>query len=207
MSKLTTLFWDIGGVILSNGWDEPTSEQAARIFHFDFSEFEPRHKECFEDFETGRITLDEYLDHSLFYRPQSFTKTQFMAYIFAQSTEKPETRAILDELTAAGGYFIAALNNEGLELNNYRIREFNLRRNFSAFFTSCYLGVRKPAPGIYERALGIMQRVPEECLFIDDRDANVVGAQRVGMRTIHYQDPAQLRKELTQHGIMAGVKA
>jgi len=207
MPKLTTLFWDIGGVILSNGWDETTSQGAARLFQFDLDDFERRHQASFAEFETGQITLDEYLNRSLFYRPRSFTKTELIAYVFAQSTEKPETRAILDELTATGEYWMAALNNEGLELNLYRIREFDLRRNLAAFFSSCYLGLRKPDEAFYRRALGITQRAPEECLFIDDRDTNVEGARRAGMRAIHFQNAAQLRVELAQHGVMAGAKA
>lgn len=202
MPKLTTLFWDIGGVILSNGWDETITAKAARVFHFDLEEFQVRHRVSFPDFETGQMTLDAYLDHAIFYKARDFTKSQLVDFMFAQSTEMPDSRAVLDELSAAGDHFMATLNNEGMELNRYRIEEFDLRRNFTVFLTSCFLGVRKPDVAMYERALGITQRAPEECLFIDDRASNIEGARRAGLRAIHFQSAAQLRAELAQHGVM-----
>ena len=104
-------------------------------------------------------------------------------------------------MTAAGRYLLATLNNESAELNAYRIREFQLTRNFSVFFTSCYLGVRKPDDAIYRLALDITQRAPEECIFIDDRLLNLECARRLGMRTIHFQNPAQLAKDLMHEGV------
>ncbi len=202
MSKLTTLFWDIGGVILSNGWDEAITERAARVFQFDLGDFQVRHRISFPDYEKGEMTLDAYLDHAIFYRARDFTKSQLVEFMFAQSTEMLDSRVVLDELSAAGDHFMATLNNEGMELNRYRIQEFDLQRNFSAFLTSCFLGVRKPDVAMYERALGITQCVPEECLFIDDRISNIEGARRAGLRCIHFQSAPQLRAELVQHGVM-----
>jgi len=201
MSKLTALFWDVGGVILSNGWDEEARGRAASRFNLDLVEFERRHQALFAAFEEGRMTLDAYLDQTVFYRPQPFSREDFTSFIFSQSKEKKEVRAILDEVTAANRYFQATLNNEGLELNNYRVRKFDLARNLSAFFSSCYLGLRKPDEAIYRQALNITQRAPEDCVFIDDRLPNVDGARRVGMRAIHFLNAAQLRAELAQNGV------
>ena len=201
MHEVTTLFWDIGGVILSNAWDH--EERAAAIQHFglDAKSFEERHELVNTAFETGRMTLDAYLEQTIFYCPRSFSQEQFKAFLFAQSTENRGTRAVLDEVTATGRYLLATLNNESTELNAYRIRHFQLQRNFKAFFTSCYLGVRKPDATIYRLALDITQRTPEECIFVDDRPLNVECARRLGMRAIQFQNPEQLAKDLMQEGV------
>jgi putative hydrolase of the HAD superfamily len=201
MHEVTALFWDIGGVVLSNGWDR--EERAAAIQHFglDTESFEERHELVNTAFETGRMSLNAYLEQTVFYCPRTFSQEEFKTFLFAQSKENHGTRAVLDEVTAAGRYLLATLNNESAELNAYRIRHFQLMRNFKAFFTSCYLGVRKPDAAIYQLALDISQRAPEECIFIDDRQLNVECAQRLGMRAIHFQNPAQLAKDLIQEGV------
>ena len=98
MAEITTLFWDIGGVILTNGWDRGSRKEAASVFHLDSEEFQDRHDLSFPAFDSGQITLNEYLDRTLFYRPRSFTREEFTAFMFAQSKEYPETRAILDKV-------------------------------------------------------------------------------------------------------------
>ena len=201
MPEVTTLFWDVGGVILSNGWDREERAAAVARFSLDAEDFEERHERINTPFEMGRITLDAYLQETVFYSPRSFTPQEFKAFLFAQSKENPGTRSVLDGVTAAGGYLQATLNNESAELNAYRIRQFHLARNFSAFLTSCYLGTRKPDAAIYQAALDITQRTPEECLFIDDRQANLEPARLLGMRAIHFQNPAQLAQDLLQEGV------
>jgi putative hydrolase of the HAD superfamily len=201
MPEVKALFWDVGGVVLSNGWDYTARAEAAQRFQLDWEDFEDRHENAFVGLELGRMTLDAYLNRTVFYRARPFSKEEFTAFLFGRSRENGETRAILDELTSTRHYLLAALNNEGLELNQYRIREFHLARNFQAFFSSCYLGMRKPDEGIYRMAMDIAHCTPEECIFLDDRPLNVETARRLGMRTIHFQNPAQLRAELAQHGV------
>jgi putative hydrolase of the HAD superfamily len=121
--------------------------------------------------------------------------------MFAESREHAETRAIVAELARSRKYLMATINNEGLELNLHRIQQFNLRRDFVAFFSSCFLRVLKPDPAIYRLALQVTQRAPEECVFIDDRALNLECARRMGMRTIHYQSAPQLRAELSNQGV------
>lgn len=201
MPKITTLFWDIGGVILTNGWDRESRKEAAATFHLDREEFEDRHDLSFPAFDSGLITLNEYLDRTLFYRARPFSREEFTAFMFAQSKEYRETRAVLDEVTNTKRYFVAALNNEPLELNQYRIEAFDLRRNFLVFFSSCYVRARKPEETIFRVALEVTQRPPEQCLFIDDRPLNLEGPRRLGMNTIHYQSAEQLRAELRKYGV------
>ena len=199
LAEITTLFWDIGGVILTNGWDRGSRKEAANTFHLDWEEFQDRHDLSFPAFDSGQITLNEYLDRTLFYRPRGFTREEFTAFMFAQSKEFPETRAILDKLATSRKYFVGAINNEPLELNQYRIEAFDLRRNFLVFFSSCYVRSRKPEELIFRVALEVTQRKPEQCLFIDDRLLNLEAPRRLGMNTIHHQNPEQLRSELGKY--------
>ena len=201
MAEVTALFWDIGGVLLSNGWDHEERTAAVKHFNLDAADFEPRHEAADDAWEKGQISMDDYLQQTVFCRPRTFSRTEFKNFVFAQSKENAGTRAVLDEATASGRYLLATLNNESAELNEYRIRQFGLKRNFTAFFTSCYLGVRKPDEAIYRKTLGIAQRAPEECVFIDDRLANLDVPRGLGMRTIHFQNPVQLARDLIQQGV------
>ncbi len=201
MAEITTLFWDIGGVILTNGWDRESRKEASAAFQLDWEEFQDRHDLSFPAFDAGQITLNQYLDRTLFYRARSFTREEFTAFMFAQSKEYPEVRAILDRVTNSGKYFVGAINNEPLELNQYRIEAFDLRRNFQVFFSSCYVGSRKPEETIFRVALEVSQRSPEQCLFIDDRSLNLESPRRLGMNTIHHQNAEQLRAELRNYGV------
>ena len=196
LPKITTLFWDIGGVILTNGWDRESRKEAAVTFHLDWEEFQDRHDLSFPAFDSGQIALNEYLDRTLFYRTRSFSREEFTAFMFAQSKEYPETRAILDKVTNAQKYFVGAINNEPLELNQYRIEAFDLRRNFLVFFSSCYVRSRKPEETIFRVALEVTQRPPEQCLFIDDRPLNLESPRKLGMNTIHHENAEQLLAEL-----------
>jgi putative hydrolase of the HAD superfamily len=201
LPKITTLFWDIGGVILTNGWDRGSRKEAAATFHLDWEEFQDRHDLSFPAFDSGQITLNEYLDRTLFYRPRPFSREEFTAFIFAQSKEYPDTRAILDKVTKSQKYFVGAINNEPLELNQYRIEAFELRRNFLVFFSSCYVHSRKPEETIFRVALEVTQRPPEQCLFIDDRPLNLERPGKLGMNTILHQGAEQLRLELGKYGV------
>lgn len=201
MAEITTLFWDIGGVILTNGWDRESRKAAAAAFHLDWEDFQDRHDLSFPAFDSGQITLNQYLDRTLFYRPCAFTREEFSAFMFAQSREFPDVRAILDKVSDSGKYFVGAINNEPLELNQYRIEAFQLRRNFLVFFSSCYVRSRKPEETIFRVALEVSQRPPEQCLFIDDRPLNLESPRRLGMNTIHHQNAEQLRSELGKYGV------
>jgi len=204
MGEVTALFWDVGGVILSNGWDRAARAEAAKKFGLDWEDFQDRHELASPAFETGQITLDTYLQRTVFYRKRAFTREEFIAFMFAQSQEFPESRAILSALAQTRKYFLATINNEPRELNVRRIEQFNLRREFEAFFSSCFVHIRKPDEAIYRLALEVTQRRPEECLFIDDRALNLESARQMGMRTIHFENAAQLRQDLQANGVTVG---
>ncbi len=201
MPEISTIFFDIGGVILTNGWDRDARREAAQAFRLDWEDFQDRHDLSFPAFDAGQITLNQYLDRTLFYRPRSFTREEFTAFMFAQSKEYPDTRAILSALARTGKYLIGAINNEPLELNQYRIEAFQLRHDLQVFFRSCYLNARKPEETLYRIALEVTQRAPESCVFIDDRALNLENPRRLGMNVVHHQNAPQLRKDLQSLGI------
>lgn len=201
MAKITTLFWDIGGVVLTNGWDRGSRIEAASTFKFDYEEFQDRHDLSFPAFDSGQITLNEYLDRTLFYRARSFSREEFTAFMFAQSKEYSDTRAVLADAARVGKYLIGSINNEPFELNQYRIEAFHLRREFVVFFSSCYVRSRKPEETIFRIALEVTQRPPEQCVFIDDRLINLESPRRLGMGVIHHQNAVQLRSELGNLGV------
>ncbi len=204
MPDVTALFWDVGGVLLSNGWDGPARRRAAEAFHLEREDFEARHAAALPAFETGRLALDAYLDQTVFFRPRPFSPEAFREWMFAQSRPNPAPLALAQRLARAGEYLMATLNNESLELNRYRIGRFGLRQTFTLFLSSCFVGVRKPDPAIYRLALHVTQRDPAECLVIDDRPPNLEGAQRCGMRTLVYRDPAQLDRALRDLDLRVG---
>ena len=201
MPDITTVFWDIGGVLLTNGWDHNSRMAAAQAFGFDWEEFRERHDLSFPAFDGGEITLNQYLDRTLFYRPRPFSKEEFTAFMFAQSKEYPETRAVLADVAAAGKYYVASINNEPRELNDYRIETFGLRKHFQAFFSSCYVYARKPEETIYRIALEVTQRPPGNSVFIDDRALNLENPRRLGINVVHHQNAKQLRSDLRALGI------
>lgn len=204
MAKVTTLFWDNGGVILTNGWDRGSRQKAVQKFHLDWADFEDRHELMLHAFECGQVGLDEYLRRVVFYRERPFTADEFKEFMFEQSQARPEALAFLGNLARTRRYLNATLNNESLQINEYRIRTFHLRDYFEVFFSSCYLATRKPDRGIYALALKITQREPGECVLIDDRGLNLECAQELGMHTIQFQNVGQLQTDLARLGVSAG---
>ncbi len=201
MSDITAVFWDIGGVLLTNGWDHSARRRAVDNFNLDPAEFETRHRKLVAAFETRQITLQEYLDETVFHRPRPFAVEDFRKFMFAQSQECRKALQIAEEMAGAGRHFMAPINNCSFELNLYRIRRFDLRRCFNVFFSSCFLGMRKPSREIYVLALRFTQRRPQECLFLDACPENLDEPRALGMHVIHYQSPAQLREELRRSGV------
>jgi putative hydrolase of the HAD superfamily len=195
------VFFDIGGVLGSNGWDREQRAGAAQQFGLDVAELEDRHGEAVAMLEQGRMPLDEYLRCTVFYRPRPFELAEFKAYMLAQSTPFPDTIDLARALARTGRYRLMTINNESAELNRYRLEQFGLRDIFITFFSSCWIGVLKPALRIYEVALAMAQAEPESSVFIDDRERNLEPARALGMRTIRFTDALRLRQELAAMGV------
>jgi putative hydrolase of the HAD superfamily len=198
---ITHIFFDIGGVLGSNGWDREQRAAAVRHFGLDVTELEDRHGESIPMLEQGRMALDEYLRCTVFYRPRLFELEEFRAYMLAQSTPFPETIDLARALARTGRYRLMTINNESAELNQQRLQQFGLRDIFITFFSSCWVGVLKPARRIYEVALAMSQAEPESSVFIDDRERNLEPARELGMRTIRFTDALRLRQDLAGLGV------
>jgi len=203
LSAIRAIFWDVGGVLLSNAWDHTERMAALEHFRLDEEEFHSLHEMVVSSFERGKISLEEYLDRTVFYRNRSFTREEFRDYMFALSRPMPEVLDFARALANSGQYFMGTINNESRELNQYRIEKYGLGEIFRVFVSSCFVGLRKPESGIYRLAIDITQINPEQCCFIDDRALNLECAAKLGMKTIQMQTLPQLRGELGELGLKA----
>jgi putative hydrolase of the HAD superfamily len=198
---LTHLFFDIGGVLGTNGWDREQRREAVERFGLD-DEFQFRHDELVGDWEAGRIRMDDYLESAVFYSPRSFSKKEFVSFMLSLSQPFPDTIDVVRRLAGQGRFRLMTLNNESEELNRHRIDTFGLNDLFTAFLSSCWLGVRKPSRVMFERALGIAEAKPERVLFVDDREQNLAPARAMGFQTLHYTGAAELAKSLGELGLI-----
>jgi putative hydrolase of the HAD superfamily len=201
LSAIRALFWDVGGVLLSNAWDRTERAKALKHFGLDEEEFHDRHEMVVSSFERGKITLDEYLDRTVFYRARPFTREAFRDFMYSLSQPMPDVIALAHALSDSGKYFMATINNESRELNYYRMEKFELRKIFDLFFSSCFVGLRKPERDIYQLALETTQIPPEACCFIDDRAINLECAAQLGMNVIEMDSIGQLRADLAKLGV------
>jgi putative hydrolase of the HAD superfamily len=207
MVEISTILWDVGGVLLTNGWDHQERAAVLKKFQLDAEPFEQRHDLANDPWEKGLITAEEYLLRTVFYEPRTFTPGEFLQAIKERSTLLPHTAMrILQELAASEELELAMLNNEARELNDYRIDRFELGRYIDSFFSSCYVGLRKPDPKIFDLALDVLQRDAEEVVFIDDRRGNCDAAAALGIHAIHYLDEAQCVQALERLGLHTGVR-
>jgi len=202
MTAVTHVFFDIGGVLGTNGWDRVQRAAAKAKFGLG-EEFESRHVEIVAEWEIGRLTLDEYLDFAVFHCPRSFTREEFVGMMLAQSQPFATIVDLAARVSAAGRVQLFTLNNESEALNVYRIERFGLRPIFDAFLTSCWIGIRKPSPLMFERALGIAQVKAADALFIDDRERNLVPARAIGMKAHLFDgDASRLAAALSVAGAL-----
>jgi putative hydrolase of the HAD superfamily len=201
VTAIRALFWDVGGVLLSNAWDHNERKAALEHFGLDEKEFHARHETVVSAFERGMISLDEYLERTVFYRSRPFSRDEFRNYILSLSKPNNEALAFARSLADSGKYLMGTINNESRELNIYRIDTFGLRDIFQLFVSSCFVGLRKPESGIYRLAIDITQKDPQQCCFIDDRALNLECAAALGMHTIQMQSVEQVRSELLKLGV------
>jgi putative hydrolase of the HAD superfamily len=196
VTEIRHIFFDVGGVLGSNGWDHEQRERAVERFDLNSEDFEWRHKEVTGEWEEGRITIDEYLEIAVFHTKRNFSREEFIEFMYSQSVPDKATIGIARQLSRQGGYTLMTLNNESEELNNYRIEKFGISQIFEAFLCSCWLGVRKPLRRFYNRGLGIAHAEAASSLFIDDRQQNLLSASTLGMNVVHFKSAAQLRSDL-----------
>jgi putative hydrolase of the HAD superfamily len=202
MAEIRNIFFDIGGVLLTNGLDESQRAHVLPQFGLDIAEYNKRHHEANEAWERGLSTAQEYFDKTVFYEPRSFSYDALWAAVTAEShVLHQECFEIAAAIAGTGRYRMSTLNNESRELNDYRIEAFGLKKIFTTFICSGYVNEMKPHAGIYRSALEITQAKPAESVFIDDRENNVQPARALGMHGITFTSPAQLRAELEKLGV------
>jgi putative hydrolase of the HAD superfamily len=203
-ARVTALFLDVGGVMLTNGWDRKSREAAAKKFNLDLDELNDRHRMTFDTYESGKLSLDEYLQRSVFYTDRPFTLEQFRSFMYAQSIAYPEMIDLIKGLKARYGLKIAVVNNEGRELNEHRIRTFYLNEFVDFFISSCFVHFRKPDADIWKIALDIAQVPREEVVYIDDRPMFVQVAEGLGLKGIvhNHKNVGATRDALAAMGLV-----
>lgn len=202
--NISAILFDVGGVVLTNGWDHNERAAVLRQFNLDREAFEARHEKPNDAWERDSIDIYQYLDATVFYESRSFTPDQFIEAMKAQSTPLQPSNAmpVVRDLAAAGKWLVGLLNNESRALHEYRMQKFGLNQYLEVQFSSCYLAMRKPDAEFYRRALDILALPGNQIVFIDDRKGNTDAAAAVGMHAIQFQSEDQLRSDLHQVGVL-----
>jgi len=201
MQTITTLFLDIGGVLLTNGWDAPLRKKAAETFGLEFRELNARHRRAFPAFEKGKIGLDDYLERVVFTKARLFSPIDFREFMVSQTRELPGMRDLVRNLKARHGLKVVAVSNEGRELTEYRIRTFELGNVIDFFVASCFVHLRKPDARIFRLALDLAHAAPEQVVYLDDRPGNIKAAGSLGIHAIRHRDCDSTRREIEAHGL------
>ncbi len=199
--SITTLFLDIGGVLLSNGWDHSSRTLAAEEFKLNFSEMEERHHLTFDIYESGKIDMKEYLRRVVFYQKRSFTQAQFTQFMYAQTKPYPEMLELMRRLKTKYGLKIGVVSNEARELNAYRIKKFKLENFVDFFVSSCFVHLRKPDGDIFRMALDIAQTPSNQVVYIEDRKMFVTVAEGFGINGLHHTDYQSTYEKLINFGL------
>src|SRR5208283_4100944 len=200
-TQITTLFVDVGGVLLTNGWDLHARRRAAKNFKLPWAEMEERHRLVFETHEEGKLTFEEYLGWVVFYQKRSFTRAQFRRFMFAQSKPYPKMIALVAQLKVRHGLKVAAVSNESREVNEYRIRKFGLDRFVDTFISSCFVHIRKPDADIFRLALDIAQTPAQNVVYIENTPMFVQIAEGLGIRSILHTDYKSTCAKLISFGL------
>jgi putative hydrolase of the HAD superfamily len=200
-SQITTLFLDIGGVLLTNGWDHNSRRRAADTFGLDYDEMSERHHLTFDTYEEGKLSLDEYLNRVVFYQERSFSREEFKKFMYAQSKPYPDMIKLIRGLKSQYGLRVATVSNEGRELTLYRVQQFELRTFVDFFVSSCFVHYRKPDEDMYRIALDISQAQSEQVVYIDDRGLFVEVAREVGITGIIHAGYEATRTSLEGFGL------
>lgn len=200
-SEITCLYLDIGGVLLTNGWDHHARQRAATAFKLDWAEMENRHQLNFTTYEEGKLTLDEYLKRTVFYEQRSFTRDQFQEFMFAQSKPFPEMIKFISQLKIRYQLKIAVVSNEARELNAFRIQTFHLADFVDFFVSSCFVHIRKPDVDIFRLALDLVQTPVHQIIYIENTPLFVQVAEELGIRSILHTDYRSTCAELEDYGL------
>ena len=198
---IKTLFVDVGGVLLTNGWDRSMRRRAAEKFQLDYADLDERHHLTFDTFESGKLSLEEYLERIVFFQPRPFSREEFQSFLFSQSKPLPEMIEWVKSLKSRNALKVAVVSNEGRELTVYRVRTFGLAEFVDFFIVSCFVHFRKPDKDIYRMALDIAQVSPDQAVYLDDRLMFVEVARSLGIRGVHHTGLEATKAALASLGL------
>lgn len=200
-AKITFLFLDIGGVLLTDGWIHKSRKLAAREFNLNPEEMEKRHNQAFDTYELDKLTIEEYLNRVVFYEKRTFTQAQFQKFMFTQSKSYPQMIKLVRSLKAQYKLKIVVLSNEARELNAYRIRKFKLDGFVDFFISSCFVHLRKPDPDIFKMVLDTTQATVSQVVYIENTPMFVQIAEGMGIRSILHTDYKSTCLKLASFGL------
>lgn len=200
---IRALFLDVGGVLLTNAWDDEALQRAAREFDLDLGDLRARHTLMHETYELGKIALSDYLRHVVFHAPRAFSLEDFAAFMRAQSKILPGMIELFAGIKRKYGLTVVVVSNEGRELMDHRTDEFRLDELADVFVVSCHLHLRKPDPAFYRLALDIARVHATRAIYVDDRALLVEVAREVGFRGIHHTTLESTRSALAGLGLEA----
>jgi putative hydrolase of the HAD superfamily len=200
-APITCLFVDIGGVLLTNGWDHQARRRAAKHFDLNWAEMQERHELNFEIHEADKITFQEYLDRVVFWQKRPFTRAEFRHFMFAQSKPFAEMIELVRNLKAIYKLKVFVVSNEAREVNAYRIRQFKLAKFVDAFISSCFVHLRKPDAEIFRLALDIAQVPASQIVYIENTPLFVQIAESLGIRSVLHTDYKSTAAKLVAFGL------
>ena len=199
--KPSHLLTDLGGVLLTNGWDRNTRRRVAEQFHVDSAVMEECHNLTYDTYESGKTDIWTYLQRVIFFESRSYTPQQVLDFILDQAQPMPETIALVKELKARHGVKVGVVSNEGRELGEDRVRRFGLSEFVDFFVISGCVGLRKPDTAIWRLALDLAQAAPEQAAYLEDRRMFVDVAAGLGLRAVWHRDAASTRAALAAMGL------
>ena len=200
-AEIKAIFTDVGGVLLTNGWDSGSRKRAAQQFRLDLPDVDARHHLTFDTYEIGKLSLDAYLDRIVFYQPRDFSRDDFKAFMLEQSQPYPEMIELIRQTKKRNGLKLAVVSNEGRELTEYRIRKFGLADFVDFFVSSCFVHFRKPDTDIFQMAIDMAQTPPGQTVYLDDRPLFVEVARGLGLRAVHHTSYEETRAALGAMGL------
>ncbi len=198
---IKTLLLDIGGVLLTNGWDHTARLEAAEMFRLDYEDIEERHHLTFDTYEEGKLSLDDYLSQVIFYEPRDFSVEQFKDFMQTRSQPFPDMIQLIRAVKQHYHLKVGSVNNEGRELMTYRLQTFDLGSVFDFFIASCYVHFRKPDADIFRVALDVCQTPPDQVLYIEDRPLFVQVAKKLGIHAVVHKSSEATRAMLADYGL------
>lgn len=202
--KVKTLFVDIGGVLLTDGWNRHVRKRAAKKFALDLVALEDRHHVNVDIYELGKLSLHDYLSRVVFYEKRNFTRTQFWKFMIGESKALPQMLELVRDLKLRHNLKLGVVSNEARELNEHRIREFQLDSLFDFFICSSLVHLRKPDMDFFRMALDVAQTPAAQIVYLENTPLFVELAGSLGIHAVLHTDYRSTCAKLSALGLDSG---